>query len=583
MRKKLLKSLLVTAALCVGANAWAETFTGSVSFEAKSRITNNNDGTFTTAGNAGNGYALALADLSGVENITGASSVTLAFDVNIPSGSRWNVGIGDKNVRGDNANGSSKSTYKTEGLFMSFGTTDGKYFRVNGGTNNTNAFGVDAHCTFTFDVVNKKYSYTITNGETNLFSGTDINTSVSNATVVEAYSWLGNSTIKISNVSYSFEYTAASYNYSVNAVDENGNLLKEIVAGVAEEPTTVVYPYAISIEGEWYTTTASTFGVTVNALNPTATVTYVKDETIVAFFEETTPGTNTAYSNGGTMHANAGNSFNGSGLDLGTFDAGKYQISTYFTENGNRGLYVHNNTETIIANLGLDKNSKAGKYSVDFVLVKETNLNLTGYTNDKNKPNQSADFDYILIRKIGDAVIDATIGAAGYSSFASAYAVNLDEIEGATAYYASAVASDKVTLTKATGAVAAGTGLILKGEANASVTIPAVAEGSAIEGNKLVGCVKETVLEKNANYYVLVGDEFQCLDQMGATIPAGKAYLNAEGTTDARLSIVEGETNGISNVNAMQNAGEVYNLQGQRMVKAVKGLYIVNGKKVVLK
>ena len=217
------------------------------------------------------------------------------------------------------------------------------------------------------------------------------------------------------------------------------------------------------------------------------------------------------------------------------------------------------------------------------MLVKETNLNLTGYTNDKNKPNQSADFDYILIRKIGDAVIDATIGAAGYSSFASAYAVNLDEIEGATAYYASAVASDKVTLTKATGAVAAGTGLILKGEANASVTIPAVADGRAIEGNKLVGCVKETVLEKNANYYVLVGDEFQCLDQMGATIPAGKVYLNAEGTTDARLSIVEGETNGISNVNAMQNAGEVYNLQGQRMVKAVKGLYIVNGKKVVLK
>ena len=31
----------------------------------------------------------------------------------------------------------------------------------------------------------------------------------------------------------------------------------------------------------------------------------------------------------------------------------------------------------------------------------------------------------------------------------------------------------------------------------------------------------------------------------------------------------------------MQQQGEVYNLQGQRVEKAVKGLYIVNGKKVL--
>jgi len=46
---------------------------------------------------------------------------------------------------------------------------------------------------------------------------------------------------------------------------------------------------------------------------------------------------------------------------------------------------------------------------------------------------------------------------------------------------------------------------------------------------------------------------------------------------------IEGTTTGISNVTADNNAVNIFNLQGQRMNSVQKGLYIINGKKVVIK
>ena len=136
-------TLLTLMCLCIGVKA--ATASGSVSFAATNRITNNNNGTFTTASNAGNQYALALADLSGLDNIGNATSVTLSFTTTIPSGKRLLVIIGDKTTRGTTANGSSKSTYNTDGLFMRYGTNDGTNIRVNGGTANNTAADVSGN------------------------------------------------------------------------------------------------------------------------------------------------------------------------------------------------------------------------------------------------------------------------------------------------------------------------------------------------------------------------------------------------------------------------------------------------------
>ena len=73
----------------------------------------------------------------------------------------------------------------------------------------------------------------------------------------------------------------------------------------------------------------------------------------------------------------------------------------------------------------------------------------------------------------------------------------------------------------------------------------------------------------------------------GATINPYRAYIQVAQDAPSRALrfVVDGEqTTAIEGIEA-ENAenGLVYNLNGQRVVKAQKGLYIVNGKKMVKK
>ena len=70
------------------------------------------------------------------------------------------------------------------------------------------------------------------------------------------------------------------------------------------------------------------------------------------------------------------------------------------------------------------------------------------------------------------------------------------------------------------------------------------------------------------------------------SIAAGKAYLKIAAATARNLDVTfADEATGISaalmNKETMNN--EVYNLKGQRVAAPMKGLYIVNGKKMVIK
>lgn len=195
--------------------------------------------------------------------------------------------------------------------------------------------------------------------------------------------------------------------------------------------------------------------------------------------------------------------------------------------------------------------------------------------------------------------VSGTIGSNGYTTFSSPYPLALGSMTASTgdvtAYYATAVGGSSVTLTSIAENVEAGEGLILKGTAGATFTIPVAVSGSAIS-NYLVGCPTATELTTpNDNYYVMVNSgenvEFQALNgsytDNKVTIPAGKAYLNVS-AANARLSVVFNDdetTTGIDDVRSKMSdvRSEYYNLNGQRIEKPSKGLYIVNGKKVILK
>ena len=69
------------------------------------------------------------------------------------------------------------------------------------------------------------------------------------------------------------------------------------------------------------------------------------------------------------------------------------------------------------------------------------------------------------------------------------------------------------------------------------------------------------------------------------SIAADKAYLAVPTTMAANIqgfTFSDTET-GINGINAAEGKQAIYNLQGQRVGKATKGIYIVNGKKVIIK
>ena len=196
-----------------------------------------------------------------------------------------------------------------------------------------------------------------------------------------------------------------------------------------------------------------------------------------------------------------------------------------------------------------------------------------------------------------DAKVSVTIGTTGYSTFSSPVPLNFAGIDGLTAYVATTVAGGSVRLTSVETAPA-NTGLILKGTASQEYNIPVTNAAVVPSSNLLVGCIVETTVAVDAtsgyNNYVLVNNggvpEFQSLVVQGATIPAGKAYLQyGEYSADARaLSIVfdDDETTGLGRIENSESSIEnaVYNLQGQRINSSLrKGLYIKNGKKVIVK
>jgi hypothetical protein len=91
-----------------------------------------------------------------------------------------------------------------------------------------------------------------------------------------------------------------------------------------------------------------------------------------------------------------------------------------------------------------------------------------------------------------------------------------------------------------------------------------------------------------ADHYVLTGHNFVWVKDAG-TLAAGKCWIELVPSSPAHaraLSIVfEGETTGISTAktDADTKDAAVYDLQGRRVMQPTTGLFIVNGKKVVIK
>ncbi len=185
-----------------------------------------------------------------------------------------------------------------------------------------------------------------------------------------------------------------------------------------------------------------------------------------------------------------------------------------------------------------------------------------------------------------EPTISVTMGSAGYMTYCNeGAALSFGDLE---AYVVSAVNTNSVTLTQITQA-RANTPVVLKGSAG-SHNLTVLESASAAGTNKLK--VSDGTITTGGDYvdYALAkkGDDVGFYKvKAGVKIPAGKCYIPVYTGSNAPEYLGfdgDGNTTGIKTIDNLQlTIDNVYDLQGRKVAQPTKGLYIVNGKKVIIK
>ena len=216
--------------------------------------------------------------------------------------------------------------------------------------------------------------------------------------------------------------------------------------------------------------------------------------------------------------------------------------------------------------------------------------------------NQGANKSYALKITSGDnaqiksiqfnfktVTITATLNASGYATYCSEYPLDFTDAEtdGYSAWQITNVSSEGViTFAKVTGTVKGGTGLLLKGNTNATVTLTSSNSDKTLDDNMLVGTLAPSYFAAG-DIYGLSADTFK--KNSAGTMKANKAYLPASEIPSSSIKsftlVFEDQETGITITETMSadEVREIFDLQGRRLARPIKGINIINGKKVLVK
>ena len=242
-----------------------------------------------------------------------------------------------------------------------------------------------------------------------------------------------------------------------------------------------------------------------------------------------------------------------------------------------------------------------------YFVIKHTDVKASQYKITLYQKQKGNGADGRIWMNVEIITMPVTIGSTGMATFCCNRALDFTGT-GISAYTitGSVKATGALTTSSKLGAVPANTGLYLEGDED-TYNVPVLASASSVGTNWLVGVTSDTQIFQidgdNTNYILTVnkadgttaatpkffkvyddGDETpnETTDD-GNTVPAGKAYLQIP-TEDAAREFFwfDGETTAVKAVKQEQKFdGKVFNLAGQRIANPTKGLYIVNGKKVI--
>ncbi len=621
----LLKTLLAVALLCVGQNAWGDPATAfSADFTDKSSTDPSDYGFNVTYGSGSSSSLVNFTVTGGVlqcvagpyanstdGNRTGTATATFS---SIGAGNEvtvsyvWALGSATGNASGSytktrigNSSGNA--------LELSFyGSDNNGTLKVNGTAVKTGNSGI-RETTYTVNATlnmntQKITALTLTNSNSSFnYTASEAIAFQSAITSVDRFAFENSERQKWSNTS-SVDNINITYTEAREAVESlvvnyksGGTLIAseniDVTGLYCGDSYTVPFRMYVSKDGALYKTTA-------NDSNP-----YYGDAITLTKNTVVNKSLSAVDLNGGTLELLEDlDDTGGENADIRASYRSAYNnkaytsavtlspgIYTFIVRALNKGrgssIAVGGTTVTGIGDI-VAKNSWGDKTFTNVAIPVAGNVTLV-----KGGSNTIDCYDIIIAIRTGDYTVSGTITEAGWSTFSSSYPLDLSTISGGSAYYASAASGSTVTLIRTTATVPAGEGIMVKGTAGDPFTIGVAASGTAIDGNLLKGQTTTGNVAASAggtNHYVF-GYKTSDATEYGfynlasdTSVPAGKAYLETTTGGARALTIVFDDVDGINDVKreAISN-NRFYNLSGQEVAQPTKGLYIVNGKKVIIK
>lgn len=186
--------------------------------------------------------------------------------------------------------------------------------------------------------------------------------------------------------------------------------------------------------------------------------------------------------------------------------------------------------------------------------------------------------------------VTVNVSNAGYATYATTNNVVVPKDENVEVMTVK-VNADKASITlnkvDAGKVIPANTGILVKASAGNHDFVVTSKEGETLD-NDLVAATTDVPSDGAKYLYFALttlsdGKVGFAKVANGVVIPAGKAYLEVPASSPAKFFGLDGEATGINIVKTAKADGAYYTLEGVKTTKPVKGIYIHNGKKIVVK
>lgn len=381
--------------------------------------------------------------------------------------------------------------------------------------------------------------------------------------------------------------------YAVNLVDENNKVLKSIFSNEELIPGTkvdYVYPkYLTDDNGKVaYVCDANTFSGSVSPVETGTTEIKYSAYKGTAYFIEAENAINKSkmesanYSSGAAMRG-----FN-TNMDLFTVpEAGVYRLSYAVCSNNvgqNRQFFVYADDDEIV-NKGVQWS--VNKVTADGTITEAAMTFNEGTVIKAKGSDTNIILDYILLEKVTSE--DVAVSAVKFATYVPTFNVVVPaDAKVYTAKVNEAKSAVVLTEVPAGSVIAKGTPVLVGAEAGSYTFAASADEAAPVENNDLKAATADTK-GNGSTIYALVEQDGKAVFaplKEGVPVSVDHAYLELPAASATRFYSIQfgGETTGINEVNAAAKAdGAYYTLQGVKTSKAAKGIYIHNGKKVVIK